>query len=100
MDDRWAHFQFVAIMLYIFTVPRFITSLPPQCPICGSTGFMRVWVTLPSGAKRETDLWTCLGCSVVCTDPKRFRRPAEVQKHPATPNIRHLIPRGPTGDKH
>lgn len=52
------------------------------CPLCGSTVFGAVMVTLPSGAVHKSSLLECAGCSVVFRDKERFTARAKFQQNP------------------
>lgn len=48
-----------------------------RCPICLKTGYRKVLHTVrrkdgENGGKRETDFYSCIGCSTIFQDPNDF----------------------------
>ena len=43
-----------------------------HCAVCGSEGYVYVFVERPDGTRRTTSLFQCCGCSATFTDPAKF----------------------------
>ena len=48
-----------------------------RCPLCGSSVYETVVVTLPSGVTHKSSLFECAGCSVVFRDKGKFTKRAK-----------------------